>query len=421
MTTARATAGGGRAPVGKTTRLAWSLCAVSLALMGFSILLIVLGRTASFPPSPTEWTAASWPEQIASVVGALGAPILGALIAAHRPSNRYGWLWSGIGLASAVTSAAAAYAVYALLVAPGGLPGGLAAAWLATSVTWITQGLLPYAFLLFPDGRLPSPRWWPAGWALGLAVAWLTLAAALQPGPLESFPFWTNPVSIGAVVPEPIAAGFGNWSWTIYLLSLIFIGPAAVLFRFWRARGQQRQQLKWFALVGALVLAQVVVTGFVPEEKYPLALAIAFALLNWAIYAAIGIAVLRHHLYDIDRLLNRTVVYGLLTAILAIGYVASVLALGQLFGQDRSSLAVAGATLAMAAVVQPLRHRVQDAVDRRFNRRRYDAARTVEAFTDRLREQVDLDTLNEELMAVVDQTMQPTTVSLWLRPPAKRS
>jgi MFS family permease len=421
MTTAQATAGGGRGPVGKTTWLAWSLCAVSLALMALSILLIVLGRTANFPSSLTEWTAASWAEQIATVVGALGAPILGALIAAHRPSNRYGWLWCGIGLASAVTSAAAAYAVYALLVAPGGLPGGLAAAWLATSVTWITQGLWPFAFLLFPDGRLPSPRWWPAGWALGLAVAWLTLAASLRPGPLESFPFWTNPVSIGAVVPEPIAAGFGHWSWTIYLLSLIFIGPAAVLFRFWRARGQRRQQLKWFAVVGALVLAQVVVTGFVPEEEYPLALAIAFALLNWAIYAAIGIAVLRHHLYDIDRLLNRTVVYGLLTAILAMGYVASVLVLGHLFGQDRSSLAVAGATLAMAAVAQPLRHRVQDAVDRRFNRRRYDAARTVEAFTARLRAQIDLDTLNEELRAVVDQTMEPTTVSLWLRPPAKRS
>jgi hypothetical protein len=169
MTTAQPAAGSGRASVGKTTWLAWSLCAVSLVLMAFSILLIVLGRAASFPPSPTEWTAASWAEQIATVVGALGAPILGALIAAHRPSNRYGWLWSGIGLASAVTSAAAAYAVYALLVAPGGLPGGLAAAWLASTVTWITQGLWPFAFLLFPDGRLPSPRWWPAGWALGLA------------------------------------------------------------------------------------------------------------------------------------------------------------------------------------------------------------------------------------------------------------
>jgi MFS family permease len=421
MTTAQAAAGSGRVPVRKTTWLAWSLCAVSLALMAFSILLIVLGRSASFPSSPTEWTAASSAEQIASVVGALGAPILGALIAAHRPGNRYGWLWCGIGLASAVNSVAAAYAVYALLVAPDGLPGGLATAWLASCVTWITQGLWPFAFLLFPDGRLPSPRWWPVGWALGLAVAWLTLASALGPGPLESFPFWTNPVMSSAVIPGPIAAAFGDWSWSIYLLSLIFIGPAAVVFRFWRARGQQRQQLKWFAVVGALVLAQVAVTGFVREEQDPLALAIGFAILNWATYAAIGIAVLRHRLYDIDRLLNRTVVYGLLTAILAMGYAASVLILGQLFGQDRSSLAVAGATLAMAAVFQPLRHRLQDAVDRRFNRRRYDAARTIEAFAARLRAQTDLDTLSRELLAVVDQTMEPTTASLWLRPPAKRS
>ena len=185
MTTAQAAAGSGRVPVRKTTWLAWSLCAVSLALMAFSILLIVLGRSPSFPSSPTEWTAASSAEQIASVVGALGAPILGALIAAHRPGNRYGWLWCGIGLASAANSVAAAYAVYALLVAPGGLPGGLATAWLASCVTWITQGLWPFAFLLFPDGRLPSPRWRPVGWGLGLAVAWLTLKHGLfsVPGP----------------------------------------------------------------------------------------------------------------------------------------------------------------------------------------------------------------------------------------------
>jgi MFS family permease len=421
MTTAQAAAGSGRVLVRRTTWLAWSLCAASLALMALSVLLIVLGRTAIFPSSPAGWTAASWTEQIASVLGALGAPILGALIAWHRPGNRYGWLWCALGLASAVSSVTAAYAVYALLVAPAELPGGLVAASLTGSVTWVAQGLVPFAVLLFPDGRLPSPRWRPVGWALGLAVVWLALAAALTPGPLESFPFWNNPVEIGQLVPEGVAAQLGGWSWTIFLVSSILIGPAAVLFRFLRARGQQRQQLKWFAVIGVLVVAEVVVTGFFPEEEEPLALAVVEAMFLWATYAAIGIAVLRHGLYDIDRLLNRTVVYGLLTALLAMGYAASVLVLGQLFGQDRSSLAVAGATLAMAAVFQPLRHRLQDAVDRRFNRRRYDAAGTVEAFTARLRAQIDLDTLSRELLAVVDQTMEPTTASLWLRPPAKRS
>jgi hypothetical protein len=416
MTTAQSAAHGGRVG-GRTTWLAWSLCAVSLALMALSVVLIVLGRTASFPPSPTGLTAASWTRQLADVLGALGAPILGALIAWHRPGNRYGWFWCALGLASAVTSVTAAYAVYALLVAPAKLPGGLMAAWLSSSIAWIPLGLRVFVILLFPDGRLPSPRWRPVGWALGLAVAWLTIHSALKSGELDSFPFWTNPVQIGQPVPEGVLDQLALWSFTILLLSGIFLGPAAVLSRFWRARGQERQQLKWFAVIGALLLARVVVEGFVPEEEHPLGLAVASAGFLWAMYAAIGIAVLRHRLYDIDRLLNRTVVYGLLTVILAVGYAASVLVLGQLFGQDRSSLAVAGATLAMAALFQPVRHRLQDAVDRRFNRRRYDATRTIEAFAAHLREQVDLDTLSAELLAVVDQTMQPTTASLWLRPP----
>jgi hypothetical protein len=420
MSTARAAAGSARVPVRKTTWLAWSLCAISLALMGLSILLIVLGRTASYPRSPTGWPAASWTEQIASVLGTLGAPILGALIASHRPGNRYGWLWCALGLASAVSSVTAAYAVYALLVAPTELSGGLIAAWLTSSVAWIPLGLRVFALLLFPDGHLPSVRWRPVGWALGLATVWLAIHTALAPGPLESFPFWTNPVEIGRLVPEQVAM-LGMLSWTILLLSGIFVGPAAVLSRFWRARGQERQQLKWFAVIGALVLAQVVVEGFVAEEEHPLALAVVSAMFLWAMYAAIGIAVLRHRLYDIDRLLNRTLVYGLLTVLLGSVYAAVVLAVGQGFGGaggDPPSWAVAGATLTVAALFQPARRRVQAAVDQRFNRRKYNAAKTVEAFSARLRDEVDLDALAAELLAVADKTMQPTMVSLWLRPTA---
>jgi len=203
------------------------LCTVSLALLLLSIVLIVLGRSAQFPPSPAEWTAASWTEQLARVVGLLGAPILGALIAAHHPGNRYGWLWCTIGLASAIQSVTTAYAIYALLVVPGGLPGGLAAAWLSGTVSYVAQGLLPFVFLLFPDGRLPSPGWRPAGWATGLAVAGLCLGAALGPGPLESFPFWNNPVGMAQFAR--IGDTLGYLAWFTFFAALVVVGPAAVL------------------------------------------------------------------------------------------------------------------------------------------------------------------------------------------------
>jgi hypothetical protein len=177
----------------------------------------------------------------------------------------------------------------------------------------------------------------------------------------------------------------------------------------------QRQQLKWFVYAGVLLLPTIPVGTYLPGPiGDPL-----WGLLTAFVPVAAGIAILRHRLYDIDRLINHTLVYGLLTAILGLGYAATVLVLGQLFGGvagNPPSWAVAGATLAVAALFQPARRRIQAVVDRRFNRRKYDAARTVEAFSARLRDEVDLDALSAELLAVVDQTMQPTTASLWLRP-----
>jgi hypothetical protein len=189
----------------------------------------------------------------------------------------------------------------------------------------------------------------------------------------------------------------------------------SLLVRFARARGLERQQLKWFVYAAAVGLAMLVLLG-----ELGVAGSLVWTLAPASLAAAVALAVLRYRLYDIDRLLNRTLVYGLLSVLLGLGYAGTVVVLGQLFGRDRSNLAVASATLAAAALFQPARRRIQTVVDRRFNRRRYDTARTIAAFSTRLRDEVDLDTLSADLLAVVDQTMEPTTASLWLRPSTGR-
>jgi hypothetical protein len=202
----------------------------------------------------------------------------------------------------------------------------------------------------------------------------------------------------------------------VYTTLAVAVCAGSLVARFRRARGVERQQLRWVALAAALlvVAAGVALVGLALD---------ATEVVTWAISAwvaglplAIGAAVLRYRLYDLDRIISRTLAWGLLTLLLGGGYAAVVLGLGQLLGQD-SSLVVAAATLAVAGLFQPARRRIQAVVDRRFNRRRHDAAQTIQAFSDRLRQQVDLDELTAELLAVVDQTMQPTQASLWLRPP----
>jgi hypothetical protein len=210
------------------------------------------------------------------------------------------------------------------------------------------------------------------------------------------------------------------------LLALTVLSLASLVLRFRRSRGEQRQQLKWFtyaALLTVSVWLIFTITGVEGQVSGPLLL-FSTILSFWLLAAAIGVAILRYHLYDIDRLINRTLVYALLTVLLGTVYAGAVLVLGQLFGgvaRNPPSWAVAGATLAVAALFQPARRRIQQVVDRRFNRRRYDAVKTIEAFSARLRDEVDLDTLSAELLAVVDQTIQPTRASLWLRPSVEGS
>jgi hypothetical protein len=262
-----------------------------------------------------------------------------------------------------------------------------------------------FVLLLTPTGSLPSPRWRWWAWVAAAAPAGWLVALTVGPG-------LVIPPYKAAVEPVAVPALAGAVRLTIAVAFVLTVGGLAVgawslVVRFSHARGIERQQLRWIAFAAALtgVAAAVVLAGMALGATVVLLLGIGVCLAILPL--ATGAAVLRYRLYDLDRIISRTLAYGLLTLLLAGGYAVVALALGQLLGQD-SSLAVAGATLTVAAAFQPVRRRIQQTVDRRFNRRRHDAARIIEAFGVRLRDQVDLDALHGELLAVVDQTMQPT-------------
>jgi hypothetical protein len=351
-------------------------------------------------------------------------PTVGAVIVARRPHNRIGWLCCAVGLLLGPAFFAQDYAWYALVHKQGSLPGGLAMAWVGLWPWYVVLGLLSFVLLLFPSGHLASPRWRPVAWVGAAATACLGLSAAFRPRPLsgKGLEGRTNPLGI-----QGAEAIFEVLEAAVLVIGLVTIlAVASMVGRFRRAHGDERQQLKWFAAAAALsVLVWVAFIAPQFADRAPVAVRIVIVGI-WllAIPVAIGVAMLRYRLYDIDRLINRTVVYGLLTALLGAIYAGVVLVFGQLFGGaagNPPSWAVAGATLAVAALFQPARQRIQQAVDRRFNRRRYDLAETIEAFSTRLRDEVDLDTLSTELLAVVEQTMQPSKLSMWLRPPIERS
>jgi hypothetical protein len=341
---------------------------------------------------------------------------VGALIASRQRDNVIGWLLCALGLVVAVLLVGNQYSRYALVTAPGSLPAGDWAAWLAVWPVDLTVLLLALVLLLFPDGRPLSPRWRPLVWltvAIGMVSAGTSaLSAANFSG---NVPFAQHPVQLLDADTARIVYDVCGVAW----LGVLLATACSIVMRLRRAAGVERQQLKWFAYVGAVGAVMLLAAGFVTSD-------VVIVTLVWfpALAAAIGIAILRYRLYDIDRIISRTVVYGLLTALLAGVYAVVVLVLGQLFGgigANPPSWVVAGATLAVAALFQPARRRIQQAVDRRFNRRRYDAVKTIEAFSARLREQLDLETLSVELLDVVNQTMQPTKASLWLQPPTSTS
>jgi hypothetical protein len=338
--------------------------------------------------------------------------VVGSVLVARRPDNRIGWIFTAVGLLTTAAILVEEYVIYAYVTRPGPLPGRLVAAWVYNWI-WLPIGILTVVFplLLFPTGRSLSPRWRPVTWlAVAVTVAWAVVGALNPALAVSDARTVANPIGVAGANPN---AGLVGTLLNGLLLFLLAAAIVSLVVRYRRSRGVERQQLKWFAYAGALVVLAMLSTNVVPSlGNLPWVMVIALPV-------AVGIAILRYRLYDIDRLINRTLVYGSLTAILGLGYAGIVLLLGHVFGGvggNPPSWAVAGATLTVAALFQPARRRIQAAVDRRFNRRKYNATKTVDAFRARLRDELDLDALAGELLAVANQTMQPTRASLWLRP-----
>jgi hypothetical protein len=396
-----------------TTGLAWLLCGASLTL---GLLGLVLESLNGQPIT----------DSLVVVIALLAItfPLVGAVVAARRPRNPLGWIFCVIGLSYGLTVTGEAYAVYAVRTAPDALPGVGLMSWLGNWAWALGLGLLmTFALLLFPDGRLPSRNWRPVAWlstvsiilsgGLGAAWTWPQRSLALLESEVEGLEHAPRLVHVLVQAGGPLMLGCG-------LASVV-----ALVLRFRRSRGVERQQLKWFTFAGAVTVAGLVLILFPSQFGWigPVSPLVTVPILV-SMPVAAGVAILRYRLYDIDRIINRTLVYGLVTAVLAGVYAAVVLIFGQVFGgigDHPPNWVVAGATLAVAALFQPARRRIQAVVDRRFNRRKFDAAKTVEAFSVRLRDEVDLDALTAELLVVVDQTIQPTRASLWLRPSVERS
>jgi hypothetical protein len=346
-----------------------------------------------------------------AIVAAFG--VLGVLITSRQPRNPIGWIFCGIAVTGSLMSLSRGIAE--LWLDGNGVPTvlGETAAWYG-DVSWVLV-ILPAAtflLLLFPNGRLPSPRWRAVAWCAGAGIALLFVGDSLDPSRLSDYPELANPYGLHGPLPD-VLMGLAALS-----LAVAIIGsPLSLIVRFRRAGREQRQQIKWLALAGAVAAVTFVVALAGYDVWTPEVADRAIMLSILMLPVAAGVAILRYRLYDIDVVINRALVYGALTATLAAAYLGSVLLLQLALSPltEESDLAIAASTLAVAALFRPARARIQHAVDRRFYRRRYDAARTLVEFGVHLRDEVELDALSAELRAVVADTMQPAHVSLWLR------
>jgi len=342
----------------------------------------------------------------------LGYATVGLVLSLRRPANPIGWLYAAAGLVWSLAIPGDSW-LYQLVAEHRPLPLAAQVAAVFGEFNWAPATVLGVTLpaLLVPDGRLRSRRWRPVAATSMVAAVMVVMGAGLAPAQLEDLPI-ANP--FGLAGPAGAVAGLLANVGTLLWVATMVASLACVVVRFRSSRGVERQQLRWVAAGAAAAVAGLLGGAAVPQGTVLSGVLYSSVLF---IPLAVAVAVLRYRLWDLDRLVSRTVTYALVTALLVVPYLVIVPAAGRLVGGS-GSLAVAAATLAAAAVFQPLRRRVQDLVDRRFNRRRYDAARTVEGFAAHLRDQVDLDALRAELLAVVDHTMQPVGASLWLRPPA---
>jgi hypothetical protein len=402
--------------------IAWSLCLLCVALATASLILGLLNGRALGEIFISEGI-------VTFATLTVSFSVVGALVASHRPENPIGLIFLAAALFYGLLIAGEEYAIYALLTNPGSLPLGAELSWL---VKWIwAPGLgliLVFLPLLFPDGHLPSRRWRWVVWLGGLSIGLICVLTSIVLWP-ERGPALVRPGGLAGEV-EAWRSGVLDWlELELAVPMMLVAGLGAVsslLVRFRRARGDERQQIKWFASAAALTFVWILVFAVVFGEllsaggRLPeVTGALSGLLVLPSIPIATGIAILRYRLYDIDRIINRTLVYGSLTTMLAAVYLGSVVLLQYIFRaltSQGSTFAVVASTLVIAALFNPLRRGIQSFIDRRFYRRKYDARKTLEAFSAKLRDETDLDALSDDLVGVVRETMQPAHVSLWLRP-----
>jgi hypothetical protein len=409
-----------------TSWLAWPLAGLSFALFAATIALYIPARSIEVP---RPWGTSGDSGELISLLPFLAFPVVGALIASRRPENPIGWICLSIGIFWMLGEAATAYGVYGLVARLGSVPFPAEVGSLGESLWAPALGLLgTYLILLFPDGRLPSRRWRPVAWLSGAVIVLASAGVALFPEPLHYLGGIKNPFGLYGY-PEVAYALFN----VLVLLPLCILASAASLIvRFRRSGSEVRVQIKWIAfaasLMGLGLLVEVVSALIVAPDNFgtggtqPFWLKLlqdAVTLSQAGIAVAVGFAVLKHRLYDIDVVINRTLVYGALTATLVAVYFGGVVSLQYAFRVltgSGSQLAVVASTLAIAALFNPLRRRIQSFVDRRFYRNKYDAVKTLATFNARLRDETDLETLSGDVIGVVRETMQPAHVSMWLRP-----
>jgi hypothetical protein len=395
-------------------RVAWIICVLCLGLATIDLVLVALNSSHPDVHIPELW--------IGHTVSAIAFSLVGAVVGSRRPENPIGWLFCAIGVFAAIVLLSSEYAAYALVVQPDSLPGGLAMVWIRAWV-WVPYvGLFVLLFLVFPEGWPQSRalRWFTS--LVLFVIAYGTVLAAFSPGPIDAIGGAVdNPLGMEALRGVGTNSAVGPLESVLYVLGIV---AAASLFgRMRRARGVEHQQIKWFTYATVVLVGGVVLSFTVSEAtgvKWLGEIGFVLRMVGLAgLPIAIGIAVLRYRLYNIDRIINRTLVYGSLTAMLAALYFGGIVVLQRIFvllTGENSTLAVVTSTLLIAALFTPLRGRIQGFIDRRFYRRKYDARKTLEAFSAQLRNETDLEALSEDLVGVVRETMQPAHVSLRLRP-----